>query len=73
MYYIFIKDKFFLRQLQEDLDFSKKLKQQIRTDIVVASEIDQDFVTELNNFVYDETKRLQIDLYEGNELQGEQH
>jgi hypothetical protein len=60
-----------LRQLQDDLEYSKKLKQQIRSDIVVASEVNQDFMAELNNFVYVETKRLQLDLLECNELQNE--
>lgn len=62
-----------LQQLQSDLEYSKKLKQQIRSDIVVCSEVNSGFMDELNNFVYDETKRLQLDLVESNELQNEQH
>lgn len=62
-----------LQQLQSDLEYSKKLKQQIRSDIVVCSEVNSNYMDELNNFVYDETKRLQIDLVESNELQTEQH
>lgn len=60
-----------LQQLQSDLEYSKKLKQQIRSDIVVCSEVNSNYMDELNNFVYDETKRLQIDLVESNELQNE--
>ncbi|KAM3136497.1 hypothetical protein pb186bvf_011455 [Paramecium bursaria] len=62
-----------LQQLNDDLDYAKKQKEEVRNDILEISQRKTDDYEDFNKYFADEYQRLMQEFHEQSELQNEQH